>query len=163
MCGMNRRQVLGLLPGLAAAVSLGGCSDKGTGPVEVRWGKENCAYCGMIVDDPRFAAQIRGGEKRKVWKFDDIGDAVLWLAKQSFRDDPATEFWVGDSDAGSGKGGGWIDAKASWYLEGRKSPMAHNFGAVPDQRPGALDYVAWTKTIQGRGAPSECVVKSEES
>lgn len=158
MCGMNRRQMLGLLPGAVAALSLGACSDKGTGPVEVRWGKESCAYCGMIVDDPRYAAQIRGGEKRKVWKFDDIGDAVLWLAKQSFADDPATEFWVGNSDRG-----GWIDAKTAWYLEGRKSPMAHNFGAVPDQRPGGVDYAAWTRLILERGAPSDCVVKTEES
>lgn len=158
MCGLNRRQVLGLLPGAAAAAALGACADKGTGPAEVRWGKENCAYCGMIVDDPRFAAQIRGGSKRKVWKFDDLGDAVLWLAKQPFADDPATEFWVGDSDKG-----GWIDARTAWFLEGRKSPMAHNFGAVPDRRPGALDYAAWTRIIRERGSPTNCVVKTEES
>ena len=163
MCGMNRRQLLGLLPGALAAAGLGGCADKGSGPAEVRWGKESCAYCGMIVDDPRFAAQIRGGDKRKVWKFDDLGDAVLWLAGQSFADDPATEFWVGNSDGGSGKGGNWLDARAAWYLEGRKSPMAHNFGAVPEQRPGAVDYALWTRTIRQRGAPSECVVKPAEN
>lgn len=163
MCGMTRRQVLGLVPAAVAVSALGACADKGTGPAEVRWGKENCAYCGMIVDDPRFAAQIRGGAKRKVWKFDDLGDAVLWLARQPFADDPATEFWVGNSDAVATKGGAWIDARTAWYLEGRKSPMAHNFGAVPDRRPGAVDYAAWTQVIRERGSPTNCVVKTEEA
>lgn len=163
MCGMNRRQALALLPAAIAAASLGACADSGSGPAPVRWGKENCAYCGMIVDDPRFAAQVRGGPKGKVYKFDDLGDAILWMAKQSFSDDPATEFWVGDSDADASKGGGWLDGRKAWYLSGRKSPMAHNFGAVPDHRDGSIDFAEMRKTILERGSPTQCITPAEGS
>lgn len=156
MCGMNRRRLLALLPAAIVVSGLPACADKGSGPVEVRWGKENCAYCGMIVDDPRFAAQVRGGPKGKVWKFDDLGDAILWLAKQPFGDDPETEFWVGDSDKR-----GWLDGKAAWYVEGRKSPMAHNFGAVADKRAGAVDFAQLRKTVLERGSPTQCITPTE--
>jgi hypothetical protein len=156
--GLNRRRFLGLLPGLAAMASLPACFDKGTGPAEIRWGKEYCAYCGMIIDDPRYAAQIRGGANRKLSKFDDLGDAVLWLAKQPFADDPATEFWVGDVEKSV-----WLDGRTAWYLSGRKSPMAHNFGAVPDARPGTISFADLKKVILERGSTSRCETPDQGS
>jgi hypothetical protein len=33
----------------------------------------------MVISDRRFAAEMRGGEKNIVFKFDDIGCAVFWL------------------------------------------------------------------------------------
>lgn len=158
MCtaGLTRRSVLGLVPGLAVTVALGACSDKGTGPTAIRWGKEYCDYCGMIVDDPRFAAQIRQSPGAKVYKFDDLGDGVLWLAKQPWADDAAVEFWVGDVEKGT-----WIDGRTAWYLSGKKSPMAHNLGAVPDQRPGAVDFAAMRKLVIVQGANSRCETPAE--
>ncbi|MBI5164846.1 MAG: hypothetical protein HY985_13200, partial [Magnetospirillum sp.] len=70
---LPRRRLLGALPLLAmasAAPALLAACGQDSGPVTVRWGKENCEYCGMIIDDPRFAAQVRGGPGRKVKKFD---------------------------------------------------------------------------------------------
>lgn len=148
---ISRRAFLALIPAVAALAACG--SD--TGPASVRWGKENCDYCGMLVDDPRFAAQVRGGPKRKVWKFDDLGDGVLWLAKQSFADDPATEFWVGDCEKGT-----WIDGRSAWYLPGKKSPMAHNFGAVPDRRDGALSFAEMRTKVLAAGSPTNCETRS---
>lgn len=150
-CKIRRRSFLGMA---AAVLALPGCGSS-NGPASVRWGKENCDYCGMIIDDPRFAAQVRGGPSNKVWKFDDLGDGVLWLANQPWADEPKTEFWVGDSDKGT-----WLDGRAAFYLEGRKSPMAHNIGAVPDKRPGAMTFEEMRKLVLARGSTSRCEERS---
>lgn len=153
MCnrGLSRRAVLGLMPGAALALSLGACNDKGTGPTAIRWGKEYCDYCGMIVDDPRFAAQIREKAGSKAFKFDDLGDAVLWLAKQGFAESPALEFWVGDVEKGT-----WIDGRTAWYRRGMKSPMGHGLGAVPDQRDGTVNFADMRKLVIASGINSRC-------
>lgn len=158
MCnrGLSRRAVLGLMPGAALALTLGACNDKGTGPTAIRWGKEYCDYCGMIVDDPRFAAQIREKAGGKVYKFDDFGDGVLWLLKQSWAESPEVEFWVGDVEKGT-----WIDGRIAWYLTGKRSPMAHNLGAVPDPRPDAMDFAAMKKLVVLQGANSRCETPTE--
>jgi hypothetical protein len=154
---LNRRRFLGLVPGLAVTVALSGCFEAETGPGKVRWGKEYCAYCGMMIDDPRYAAQVRAPDG-KLAKFDDLGDGVLWLAKQTFADDPKTEFWVGDVEKGV-----WIDGRTAWYLSGKKSPMAHNYGAVPDQRDGAISFADLRKTILERGSTSRCETPTQGS
>lgn len=146
---ISRRRFVGLVPGLVLAVS--GCGEQTTGPAEVKWGRDACEYCGMIVDDPHFATQVRGGPKRKAHKFDDPGDAVLFLAKQDWRDDPAIEFWVGGLETGQ-----WLDARKAFWVGGQRSPMAHGFGAVAEQRPGSLDFAAFTAAILAKGSTSRC-------
>lgn len=142
---LSRRR---LLLSAAALVTLGGCG-AATGPAAIRWGKENCDYCGMIIDDPRYAAQLRS-PIGKLAKFDDIGCAVLHLAKQDWAAKPA-EFWVGDSDAR-----GWLDGRDAWYVPGRKSPMSYDFGAVATARDGAIDFAAFKAAIATRGSTSRC-------
>jgi hypothetical protein len=147
--------MLTLLPGLAAAAALAGplgaCGSSGHGPEPVRWGQENCAYCGMIIDDPHFAAEIRGGPAAKLWKFDDIGCAAMFLAKETWADDPAVEFWAGDHDRGT-----WLDGRQAWYVGGVKSPMNYDFGAAAGQRPGALTFTEFRKAVAAKGSTSRC-------
>jgi hypothetical protein len=141
---------------MAVTVALGACTDNGTGPVAVKWGREYCDYCGMIVDDPRFAAQIREKAGAKAWKFDDLGDAVLFLAKQPWAEAPGVEFWVGDVEKGV-----WLDGRTAWYLQGKKSPMGHNLGAVPDQRAGALSFADMRALVVAKGSTSRCETPAE--
>lgn len=155
MCaqGMTRRGFIGLVPGMALALS--GCFGKGgTGPADIRWGKEYCTHCGMIIDDPRFAAQARepGG---KVHKFDDFGDGILFLSKHSWAEDPATRIWVGHAETGK-----WLDAREAWYVSGYKSPMAHNFGAFDARREGSLSFAEFRACVLDRGSPTNCVTRS---
>lgn len=152
MC-ISRREMLALTG--AALVILPGCT-QATGPADVRWGKEACAYCGMLVDDPRFAAQIRD-PKGKVFKFDDTGDAVLWLANQTFANDPAAEFWVGDCE-----NRGWLDARAAWYRTGMHTPMAHGFGAVPDRRESLLSFAEMSALVLAKGSTTRCETPDEQ-
>jgi len=120
---------------LAAA----GCTPaETTGPGEVRWDRETCTRCNMAVGDRSFAAQVRGapgGEKSRLYKFDDIGCAVIWLDTQAWKDDVHTEIWVADH-----RNGKWLDAREAFYVTEKISPMNYGLGAQADVAEGALDF-----------------------
>ncbi len=145
---LNRRRLLGLLPGLAAAAVVSGplaaCGDK-TGPRPVRWGEETCAYCGTVIKDPHFAAEVRDGTGQNLWKFDDIGCGAMFLAKQSWTDDIRVEFWTGDIDHGS-----WLDGRLAWFVGGQQSPHGYGFGAVANKRTGAVDFAAFRAAVAAK-------------
>lgn len=141
---------------LLAVIALiaGACSSEPpTGPVEIRYGRDTCDFCHMIISDPRFAAQIRGGPGHKPYKFDDIGDALLFLEAQAWKDDPKVEIWVMDVDTGSK----WLDARKAYYQRGMQSPMAHGFGAVPDMRPGTITFEEMRTSAVKRAARAYCL------
>ena len=152
-CQVNRRALLRLLPAAAAVLAgpLAACGGPATGPEDVRWGRENCDYCGMIIDDRRFAGELRDPAGRKVWKFDDIGCAAMFLAKQSWTDSPRAEVWVGDSERGT-----WLDGRKARYLAGARTPMNYGFAAVDGDRPGALTFAEFRKAVAARGSTSRC-------
>lgn len=116
-----------------------GCTaDQTSGPGEVRWDRETCTRCNMAVGDRSFAAQVRAaptGEKSRLYKFDDLGCAVIWLDNQSWKDDSQTEIWVADY-----RNGKWIDARKAFYTTGKISPMNYGLGAQADVAEGALNY-----------------------
>lgn len=154
MCRCNhkhsRRAVLAML---AAAPVLGACKPKTAGAEEIRYGRETCEMCGMIISDPRFASEVRGGPDRRLVKFDDIGDAVHWLNQQDWKADPENEFWVMDSNTGTD----WLDARKAFYLPGVMSPMDYGFAAVADREPGTVDFATMTAAVLDRGITSRCL------
>ena len=90
-----------MLTPLAAALSA--CSKSGwpEGMVEIKWDRETCPRCSMVISDRRFAVEVRGGPKDTVVKFDDIGCFTFWV-REKIKDmpwlaDPATRMWVVDS------------------------------------------------------------------
>ena len=112
---------------LAAALSACGKAELPDGLVEIKWDRDTCARCNMVIGDPRFAAQLRGGPKQQNWKFDDIGCVAVWLKAQPWGDETATKIWVMDSTNGRD----WLDARAAHYSGGRISPMGYNFAGLP--------------------------------
>jgi nitrous oxide reductase accessory protein NosL len=132
---------------LPLILALSGCGgeDKTTGAGKIRWDREICARCAMAVSDRNFSAQIRGGKpekKTKLYKFDDVGCAVIWLDEQKWKDDPRTEIWVNDH-----RTGGWIDAKTAWYVKMNNTPMDYGLGAQTDPAEGALNFEQAKKHI----------------
>ena len=113
------------------------CSnDPGTGPAEIKWDRDICNRCRMVVSDPHFAAQIRHfpeGKRSRIESFDDIGCAVLWLDQQTFKDHPATEIWVAEYRSGN-----WIDARTATYVTQNATPMEYGLGAQTG--PGGMDF-----------------------
>jgi len=128
---------------------LSACSPEETsGPGEVHWDRETCTHCNMAVGDRHYAAQVRGapaGEKTKLYKFDDIGCAIIWLKDQPWKDEPDTEIWVNDH-----RNGEWIDARKASYVKARISPMNYGLGAQTEVTEGALDYTQATAYIMVR-------------
>jgi copper chaperone NosL len=107
----------------------------------------------MVISDPRFAAEMRGGEKDVVFKFDDIGCLVFWLrdkaAQHPWMADAATRMWV--ADVNDMRGGTWHDPRAAHYVGGRLSPMGYNFAAVADAVPQSLTFAQMREQILAKG------------
>jgi copper chaperone NosL len=125
-----------------------------TGPGQVRWDRDICERCRMAVSDHYYSAQVRGGpaeSRTRLYFFDDIGCAVLWLAEQEWKADPRTGIWVTDY-----RNGAWLDATACRYELGKITPMDFNLGALPTHEvpPGtpSIDYAAAVEHIGRRMA-----------
>ncbi len=128
---MSRRRA----PAVFLLFALAACQpDKG--PVEIKYGRDACEMCGMIISEPRYAAEVRVLSDNKTHKFDDIGDAVNWLELQGVGLQGAKEIWVMDSDNDKI----WLDARRAFYRNGR-SPMNYNFAAVAAPGQGAVDFM----------------------
>ena len=126
-----------IIPLFLLLVSCG--EETNSGPGEVRWDREICARCAMAVSDHSFSAQVRGGradKKSKLYKFDDVGCAVIWLDKQGWKDDARTEIWVNDH-----RNKKWINAKTAWYVKlSSHTPMDYGLGAQTDKQETALNF-----------------------
>lgn len=129
-----------LLLGSTLLLLLSACSGPpDNGPVEVKWDRDICARCSMVLSDRLHSAQVRAhetpGKRSKVYKFDDIGCTVIWLEDKPWRDDPKTEIWVNDHRTGE-----WIDARTAYYIPGQMTPMEYGLGAQSDPADNALNY-----------------------
>lgn len=136
----------GLFRLLLITLLLAGCSgDDPTGPGEVRWDRETCTRCAMAVSDRHYSAQVRGGpagQRTRLYPFDDIGCAVVWLDQQEWQGDVRTEIWVTDQLSGD-----WIDARLAHYVTGKVTPMDYGLGAQREALPGSMDFAQARKQI----------------
>lgn len=118
---------------------IGGCEgNPETGAKAVKWDREICERCRMVLSDRKHSAQVRffpEGKGSRVLLFDDIGCAALWLREQPWQNDPRTEIWVTDHRTGE-----WIDARSASYVEGHLTPMEYGLGAQVDPIAGGLSY-----------------------
>ena len=112
------------------------CSND-TGTIEIKWDRDGCERCRMVLSDRHFAAQVRGGPKNKAYLFDDIGCAVHWLKKQPWGFDETTQIWVTDY-----RNGNWLNARTAYYVPGQTTPMDFDFGAMPESVEGSVDFEA---------------------
>ncbi len=89
------------------------------GPPDINYGRDICIECGMIIDDPRFAAGYRlaDGTERT---FDDLGGLIIY-GRETGELGTATT-WVHDFETEE-----WLDATIAFYVPtiGVTSPMGH--------------------------------------
>jgi len=143
-CTVSRRRALALA--LGGGFILTGCLEEKTGPEPIHWDRDTCTLCSMIISDARFAAEVRGGPGRKLYKFDDIGCAVNWLNDKPWAGDEETEIWVAEQTS-TRANLRWLNARDARYVTGRHSPMNYGYGAVMQNLPGSIDFVELTTRI----------------
>ena len=139
---------------LVMTFALGGCfGEPETGPVEIKWDRDTCHVCRMLISDRHYAAQLRGGPKHKAYKFDDLGELIIWLEQQPWRSEPKVEIWVMDLDTGTK----WLNARQARYLPNQRSPMDYGFGAIEGKREGSISFEEMVEKAKKRGSTYHCL------
>lgn len=156
---MDRRHfIAAAIHGLALtplAGALSACGRTGSWPegmAEIKWDRDTCVRCSMVISDRRFAAEMRGSDKNVVFKFDDIGCAMFWMRDKAkdhpWLADAATRFWVADV---TGNGERWLEARKAHFIGGKVSPMAYNYGAIAHAEAGAFDLEEMRQHVLAKG------------
>ena len=132
---------------------LAGCfGEPETGPVKIKWDRDTCEVCRMLISDRHHAAQLRGGPRHKAHKFDDMGELIHWLEAQTWKADPKVEIWVRDMDTGKK----WIDGRKARYMPNQHTPMDYGFGAIEGTRTGSFSFDEMVKKVIKRGSTYHC-------
>lgn len=114
---------------LFSAIALGGCrAGTPSGPPSIRYGKDLCTECRMIISEERFAAGATD-EAGAAVKFDSVGCLIHFL-----RDKPGKRrVWVQRYDSG-----GWIDARNAFFVLSEKILASMGYGvAAADSKTDA--------------------------
>ncbi len=146
---MDRRRFLAagftLTPLATALSTLGACARDDRWPEgmqPLKWDRDTCVVCNMVISDRRFAGEMRGGPKNTVFKFDDPGCIALWLSDKAatypWMREPATKLWIADVNS-RGQEVAWLDGLKAHYVA-KTSPMGFNFGAVAHPQAGSVDF-----------------------
>lgn len=141
---LTRRELVAGLSGVALTLACGRkTSDE---PVAIAYGRDECAFCRMPVDDPHLAAEwVVPGQPAQV--FGEPGCLLSWLAAHNGDDGTA---WVRARE-----GDTWLRASDATFAHGvLTTPM--NFNLTAHQSPPvAADGVRllhWTELLE-KGAP----------
>jgi copper chaperone NosL len=151
----RRRFVIGLaMTPLAAALTA--CGKKGTwaeGMTEIKWDRDTCVRCNMAISDRRFAAEIVGGPKSSVLKFDDIGCVAFFLRDKldqfPWLREVDTRIWVADMN-NRGETLNWLDASRAQYVS-KASPMGYNYAAVSHPQAMSVDFATMRQHVLAKG------------
>jgi len=101
-------------------------------PLEMELNKCQDSFCGMVITDLAYAAQVVGPDG-KTWFFHDHGDFIEWLKDKPFAKDAV--IWVMSRDTHK-----WIDGRKAYYTINEITPMGYGFGAYEKKGKGMIDF-----------------------
>jgi copper chaperone NosL len=108
---------------------LASCSPKPDGPQppEIRYGQEMCSTCGMVIDDPRFAAATLLTDG-KYLKFDDAGEMLSYHMKHP--EDQVAAWFVHDYPSEK-----WIRGEQAIFVlsQSLQTPMGTGIASFENQ------------------------------
>lgn len=147
---------------LALLLSVAGCGGgESGGPPEIRYGRDICVQCGMIVSEPRFAAAYRlpdGTEK----VFDDLGGLLLY--GHATGELATAEVWVHDVETEE-----WVGADSAWFVATANAHTPMGYGIVAFSERGraqafaggaGADVLTWDELV---AIPSEEIGRPQGS
>lgn len=102
---------------------------------EVKFDREICERCKMIISDRNYAVQIINSNDGKRYYHDDIGCAVLWFKENAINWEKEAIIYV--TDAKTGK---WLDVKKAFWTFGATTPMDFGFSAYEQRQDGVENY-----------------------
>lgn len=120
------KSLIGLLP---LALVMAGCSrPTALVPPKIHYGYETCADCGMIINDPHYAAALawratpNGSTQTAV--FDDIGCLLNW--RRHHANNQVVAAWVKNVRTAA-----WLDASSARFVKSRQlqTPMGWGIAA----------------------------------
>jgi len=100
-------------------------------PKDLKWDREVCERCKMIISERKFGVQIVNQLDGKRYYFDDIGCAVLWFDESKIPWESNATIFVNDA-----KSGEWLDAKTAFWIYGEKTPMDFGYSAYKEEQSG---------------------------
>jgi len=135
-------------PILLILLILSGCNSRERGEyAKVHWDRDMCERCKMVLSDRKFATQIVNPQNNRVYYFDDIGCAILWLDEENIKWRDMAKIWVVGV-----KSGEWINAKEALFTDDLITPMAYGLGAYKRENfpkgKEALDYNGMVKKVR---------------
>jgi copper chaperone NosL len=132
-------------------------------PYPIHFGGVECAYCHMIVSDPRFAAELVT-KKGRVYDFDSLECVASFYAQNMVAHEEVHSIWVSDF----AHPGDLIPASSALYLKAPRLRGPMGVGLAAFAQPAALAEVkarlggietSWQETLaasqgpKGQGAP----------
>ncbi len=126
---MTRRAFFVLL----CVLGISGCqaSRRAERPPQIRYGRDVCAQCGMIISEARFAAAYL--TRQGAWRlFDDIGDMREFYKAHS---EDVSVFWVHDYESAE-----WLKAESAVFVKSAElhTPMGHGIVALGSRERAEL-------------------------
>lgn len=138
---LTRRQLVVSVAGMALTMACGRkTSDE---PVAIAYGRDECAFCRMPVDDPHLAAEwVVPGQPARI--FGEPGCLLSWIAAHKGE---AGSPWVRTREGDS-----WLRASDATFAHGLlTTPMNFNLTAHQSAPAGATVFT-WAQLLE-KGAP----------
>lgn len=113
--------------------SLLACATAPTGAPELVYDRLACGHCGMVVSEPRFAAQLVTADE-EVMVFDDPACLVREITDRA---PSLKQIWLRDSTSREER---WLASDAVGFVPATGAPMNGGWAAVPVGTPGAISF-----------------------
>lgn len=113
-----------------------GCDSKvDTSVKEIKYDREICERCKMIISNRNYAAQVINQNDGRRYYYDDIGCTILWFDEQKIKWEKDAVIYVTDSQTGE-----WLNVNEAFWTYGAVTPMDFGFSAHKTKQEGTDNF-----------------------
>lgn len=126
---MGKQEIVRCAAAFGMVFMMAGCAPGSTDiqPPDIMYGQDMCEGCGMLIDEPQFAAALILEDGTPL-KFDDVGE--MFQYGESHPDTMVSAWFVHDYNTEA-----WLNAEAAYFVSasGLASPMGLGIAAFETQ------------------------------